>query len=190
MNRAEFMSDLKFKLRRIPYEEVQNAIGFYEEYFDEAGVENEAQTIEALGSPADVASKIIGEYAVTSADAIEDNVKKKKNILLITVLAIFASPIAFPIAIVILALIFSVGVIIFSFFIAGAAMLFAGVVTFFMGFWTFTDGFATGLYYLGASLLVFAMGAAITLGTVQLGKTTFLALQKWMGNMLIRRSKA
>ena len=41
-----------------------------------------------------------------------------------------------------------------------------------------------------ASLLVFAMGAAITLGTVQLGKTTFLALQKWMGNMLIRRSKA
>jgi len=188
MNRAEFMSDLKFKLRRLPYEEVQNAISYYEEYFDEAGAENEDKTIVALGSPADVASKIIGEYAVTAAEPVPVE-KKKNNVLLITILAIFASPIAFPIAISILAILFSVGIVFFSFFVTGAALILTGIATIFMGFWAFSYGFATGLFYLGSSVLIIAIGAAFTLGTVQLGKITFLALQKWMGKLLIRRSK-
>jgi len=189
MNRIEFMNELKHKLRRLPFEEAQNAINYYEEYFDEAGPENEAQTIAQLGSPSDVASKIIGEYAITAAEPAPTE-KKKSNVLLITLLAVFASPIAFPIAISILAILFSVGVVFFSLFITGVALLPAGIVTVFLGFWSFSHGFSTGLFYLGSGVLIFAIGAAIALGTVQLGKITFLALQKWMGKLLIRRSKA
>jgi len=189
MNRIEFMNGLRHKLRRLPCEEAQNAISYYEEYFDEAGAENEAQTIAALGSPNDVASKIIGEYAITSAESVPVE-KKKSNVLLITILAIFASPIALPIAICILVILFSVGVVIFSFFITGVTMVLAGLVTVFLGFWSFSAGFGTGLFYLGSSALTIAIGAAITIGTVQLGKITLLGLQKWMGKLLIRRVKA
>jgi len=189
MNRAEFMSELKYKLRRLPFEEVQNAVNYYEEYFDDAGAENEEQTIAALDSPSAVASKIIGEYAITSAELNEPVKTKKSNILLITILAIFASPIALPLAISILMIPLSIGIVFFSFFITGAAMLVAGIFTVFIGFWSFTYSFSTGLYYLGSGILVFAIGAAITLGITQLSKTTFLALQKWMGKLLVRRSK-
>jgi len=189
MNRIEFMNELKHKLRRLPYEETQNAVSYYEEYFDEAGAENEEQTIAALDSPAAVAAKIIGEYAITSAELAENAPRKKSNILLITLLAIFASPIAFPIAIAILAIMFSVVVVIFSFFIAGAATAFAGIVFVFAGFWSFTAGFGTGLFHLGLSALTIAIGASIVLGTMQLGRIIFIALQKWMGKLLVRRSK-
>jgi len=188
MNRIEFMNSLQYKLRRLPYEEVQNAISYYEEYFDEAGTENEAQTIVSLGSPSDVASKIIGEYAITVAE-FKPVEKKKTNVILVTVLAIFASPIALPIAISILLILFSVGLVIFSLFITGVASIIAGIATLFMGFWAFSDGFGTGLFYIGSSVLIIAIGASITLGTLKLGKITLLGLQRWMGKLLIRRSK-
>ena len=188
MNRVEFMNELKHKLRRLPDDEIQNAISYYEEYFDEAGVQNETHTIAALDSPSVVASKIIGEYAITNAEHTESAPRKKSNMLLITILAIFASPIALPIAISILAIILSVFSVFFSLFIAGLAMVLGGIVALFVGLWSFSGGFSTGLFNLGSALLTLALGAAILLSTVQLGKFTFLALQKWMGKLLIRRS--
>ena len=190
MNRTQFINELKHKLRRLPHEEMLNAVSYYEEYFDEAGVENEMQTVVSLGSPAAVASKIIGEYAITSAELEESAPRKKSNILLITILAIFASPIALPIAISILMILFSVIMVFFSLFITGGALLIAGVATVFAGIWSFSAGFSTGLFYLGSALVMLGLGAAISLGTAQLGRLTLRALQKWMGKLLIRRGKS
>jgi len=198
MTRAEFMSELKHKLRMLPYEELHNAVCYYEEYFDEAGPQQEAAIIEQLGSPSSVASKIIGEYAVAAVETPEttsteeaDNtaIKNKRNILIITLLAVFASPIALPIAIAILVVPFTVVVVFFSIAVAGAATALGGVAMVGLSFWAFTQGFGTGLYVLGSGLLVFAIGASMALGTFQLGRLIMRALVKWMGRLLIRRGK-
>ena len=58
MSRVEFMNQLKNLLWDIPEGEREEALNYYEDYFDDAGAENEAQVIEALGSPEKVAAVI------------------------------------------------------------------------------------------------------------------------------------
>lgn len=55
MNRIEFMEKLRLLLSDMEESEREEALAYYEEYFDDAGVENEQQVIEALGSPEKVA---------------------------------------------------------------------------------------------------------------------------------------
>jgi len=63
MNKTEFLDQLKRKLKNLPADEAAAALSYYEEYLSDAGPENEAATIAALGTPAEVATTIIGEYA-------------------------------------------------------------------------------------------------------------------------------
>lgn len=58
MNRVEFMSQLERLLWDIPESDRQDALCYYNDYFDEAGVENEEQVIQKLGSPGKVAATI------------------------------------------------------------------------------------------------------------------------------------
>lgn len=58
MNRKRFMAELERLLWDIPYSERKEAIKYYNDYFDDAGEENEAQVIEELGSPEQVARTI------------------------------------------------------------------------------------------------------------------------------------
>ena len=58
MNRAQFMEQLKKLLSDISEEERQEALDYYESYFDDAGEEQEAEVIRELGSPGKVAAII------------------------------------------------------------------------------------------------------------------------------------
>ena len=58
MNRIEFMKELEELLYDISPEERQEAIDYYNGYFDEAGEERESQVIHELGSPGKVAAII------------------------------------------------------------------------------------------------------------------------------------
>lgn len=58
MNRAEFLAALEAQLQDITAEEREEALKFYNEYLDEAGVENEAAVLAELGSPQKVANII------------------------------------------------------------------------------------------------------------------------------------
>lgn len=69
MNRKRFMYELERLLSDIPAGERKEAIQYYNDYFDDAGAENEARVIEELGSPSQVAQTIregmsenVGEY--------------------------------------------------------------------------------------------------------------------------------
>lgn len=61
MNRSEFMRGLAALLQEIPQEERESAMRYYNDYFDDAGAENEAQVIAELESPAKVAGKLKAE---------------------------------------------------------------------------------------------------------------------------------
>lgn len=58
MGKQEFMNELKYLLQDISDDERAEALSFYEDYFDEAGVENQDQVIAELGEPSRVAAII------------------------------------------------------------------------------------------------------------------------------------
>ncbi|HKM33938.1 MAG TPA: DUF1700 domain-containing protein [Lachnospiraceae bacterium] len=58
MNKAEFMAELERLLQGIPDNERTEALNYYEEYFNDAGVENEQLVIAELESPKTVADNI------------------------------------------------------------------------------------------------------------------------------------
>lgn len=51
MNRVEFMESLSRLLQDIPEEDRIDALKYYNDYFDDAGSENEQNVIEELESP-------------------------------------------------------------------------------------------------------------------------------------------
>ena len=58
MNRNDFMKQLESLLQNISPTEREEALQYYNDYFDDAGAENEKEVIEALGNPARVAENI------------------------------------------------------------------------------------------------------------------------------------
>lgn len=58
MNRIDFMKQLESLLQNISPAEREEALQYYNEYFNDAGAENEQAVIEALGNPAKVAENI------------------------------------------------------------------------------------------------------------------------------------
>lgn len=58
MNRQEFMNQLEMLLSDISQAERDEALQYYNDYLDDAGIENEESAIRALGSPIQVAANI------------------------------------------------------------------------------------------------------------------------------------
>lgn len=58
MNRAEFMRRLAELLSDVPPAEREEAIQYYNDYFDDAGAENESGVIASLGTPEELARSI------------------------------------------------------------------------------------------------------------------------------------
>ena len=59
MNKEIFLRDLRRFLADIPEDEREQALNYYEDYFEDAGPENEQKVIEELGSPIDIARQIM-----------------------------------------------------------------------------------------------------------------------------------
>ena len=59
MNKETYLQELRKGLKILPQYDRDEAVEFYEEYFDEAGIENEAKVIEELGEPKILAKKIL-----------------------------------------------------------------------------------------------------------------------------------
>ena len=61
MNKYEFLAQLRNALSSVPQEERDAAMSYYEEFFSDAGEENEQAVIASLGSPQELAQSIINE---------------------------------------------------------------------------------------------------------------------------------
>lgn len=71
MSRQEFMTQLESLLMGISEEERNEALNYYENYFEDAGQENEAQVIEELGSPEKIAVQIKADLKGDNTDCGE-----------------------------------------------------------------------------------------------------------------------
>ena len=190
MNRREFIEELKRRLRKLPYDEIKEAIDYYEGYFDDAGEENEQAVLAELGSPAAVASQIIADFAVKEAE-IDKPVKKNWRSTWLVILALFASPIAVPIALavgaVVLALIISLLAVLISFFAAGVSIVAGGLASAAAGVFVIFQSVPTTMLYFGVGLILLGIGAAIVTATITLSKKCFNGLTKMIGGFILRR---
>ncbi|MCI6189038.1 MAG: DUF1700 domain-containing protein [Clostridium sp.] len=143
MNKVEFIEELKKRLEGLPSEEIENAINYYSEYFEDAGIDDETDVTISLGTAKEVAEQIILEYSLRNSEEIvkvnlskdnenkynedehntkyfsneEYNKKEKKSklpIILIAILAVLASPLLLGLGIGAVATIFGLAVGLFA----------------------------------------------------------------------------
>ena len=163
MTRTEYLAQLDNYLKKLPAKDYQEAMDYFTEYFDEVGPEGEAAAIAELGSPKEAAHEIIInllDKKIEEDSQEARSVKNSKQIVQIAILSILAAPLAIPLLILALTLIF-------TFF------LLVSVLAFVMAVFTFA------MLLLGASLiwdsLTLGMATSIPAFALSLGMS-FLAL--------------
>ena len=81
MSRWEFMSQLEKLLLYVPIQEREEALQYYNDYFEDAGPENEQEVIQALGSPEKVAENIKRDFNQNYFGVAPDKVEAGKEIV-------------------------------------------------------------------------------------------------------------
>jgi len=79
--------------------------------------------------------------------------------------------------------------VLLSFFVTGIALVIAGVASIVAGFLVIFQSVPTTLFYVGAGLMCFGIGAAIVIATVKLSKICFRWLTKKIGGFVLRRKQ-
>ncbi len=182
MNKTQYLDELRKYLKRVPKQDLEDALEYYTEYFDEAGEENEQKIIEELGAPKDLAKKIIiecvdknfsednveaeGDSSLVVAENSEDNGKKEKKslspwLILAAIFALPLSPVIFALIIVALAIIFAVVVSLIACFVSFGVMALAGVFTTLVGIMALFVSPSGGLLMIGVSLAIAAIGSIL-----------------------------
>ena len=96
MTKKEYMRQLAGKLRRLPKEDYDKALAYFDEYFEEAGPENEQQAITDLGSPEEAAKELIMQLAGQNSKEPPKTMKKGISAVWVGILGVCAAPIALP----------------------------------------------------------------------------------------------
>ena len=188
MNRADYIEILQDRLKDLPENEIEEAIRYVEEYFDEAGEENFYRSMDELGSPyrfanqvrADVVSK--ANYSKNDKQESYKKGRQSSNIWII-ILGILSLPISFPLFISMIVLMISLGVVILSLLIAGAAVMFSGIAVLFYGLFRLPITLYGGLTILAVSFILIGFSLIMISLLTRLSKKVLPALSKWLGNL-------
>lgn len=214
MNRNEYMAALRRALSVLPEEERASALRYYEEYFDDAGPENEQRVIADLGAPETVAEQILADYreltAVPHQDAGSTAAKpnhRRRGVppWLLVVLVLLAIPVGVPLigglaigaaGTVAGLLIAAVAVVLAFVVVLPLTLLVAGVALcgFSFALW---GAPASAVTTLGCGLALFALGVLVTLLIIKLCTLFvpplvrgFVAIIRWFVDKLRGRTRS
>ena len=209
MNRNEYMAALRRALAGLPEEERASALRYYEEYFDDAGPENERKAIDGLGAPEQVAAQILADYRELTAvppqgrDADSAAAKPRRrwrgiSPWLLIVLVLLAIPVGVPLllgaAATVLGLLVAAAAVVFAFaIVVPFALLLAGAMLcgFSFALW---GAPASAVTTLGCGLALLALGVLVSLLIIKLCMLVvppvcrgLVALIRWPFDRLHRR---
>lgn len=193
MNKAEYMDALRVHLRRLPKEDQVKALEYFEEYFSDAGPENEAKAIDDLGAPESAAEQIITNLAISNTKEPVKDVKKGMNAVWVGILSVFAAPIALPLggmfAVLALMILLVIALFVFCIFLLGALLIInaplsiaAGIPLITTHFWVFVSAVGLGLMSAGLGILVL-------IGITRLSKIIMNGLVKFFGRIARKGGK-
>lgn len=190
MTKKEYMKKLAYQLRRLPKEDYDKAMDYFEEYFEDAGTEHEQKAIQDLGTPEEAASALILELAQENAAKPPKNMKRRFSALWIAVLALFAAPIALPLALAILAVIGAVilGIlaVVGGILISALAAVAGSILGIIGGIAIIPQTFGGGLITIGLSLMMIGCGILVTYFTILLARWLIVKLAGLLGRLVKR----
>lgn len=188
MNRSEYMARLSKRLRKLPPEEYAKAMAYFEEYFDEAGPENEQQAINDLGTPEEAAAGILKEMAMSGLNKSHKSVKGGLKSIWIAFLALCAAPVAVPLTfagiVVIGALMIAALAVIFSVIVCIVAVVVTAVIGVVCSIMLLFKSLADGLMNLGMFLFFIGIGIFIVWGVLALGRMVVRCVGNVLGKMI------
>lgn len=168
MDRERYLTELEEYLQALTPEERADAIMFYSEFIEDAGLETRAQIEDRLGTPRALSKKVLADYSIRS---VEKEVKHRNTatprsnvkMIWLVILALLASPVLIGVGGILIGLLVAI-VAVFLAVVFGAVILFCGGVvlmgvTLYIGFALLISNWAVGLFYLGIG--VTALGALL-----------------------------
>jgi uncharacterized membrane protein len=195
MTKSDFLTELRQRLHPLPltHDDISDALQYYEEYFTEAGPEREQEVLSELGSPAYVAAQIALKLTGTLTPAPERGKKKPKNMTKAILLGVAAAPVALPLLIGAMAVLFALVATGFAlaltFGITGAVLAAASVPAFVFAFTQLPGDVITGLYWVGGSLFMFGLGGFMLVFCRFIGRVFYKAITAIGAKMLRRDGK-
>lgn len=176
MDSKEYLWSLRTQLTgKVKRDELERVMTYYYEYFKEGGPEKEAQIMEELGSPEELAAQILGQ-----APAQEPQPQPEENygyaydggmpprrggmpLALKIILGFLLFPVVLGLIIAMFSLVAALG---------GSAIicLAAGVFSAWAGLSMILQSFATTIFFVGSGLLAVGVGLLLLLATIVLGK--------------------
>ena len=201
MNRVEFMKQLERLLWDIPESDRLDAIAYYNDYFDEAGPENEVNVLRELGSPERVASIIKADLNTSGNEKAEYTeqgysdgrsgvnpntpaVKKKRwnlPIPLVIIILVFASPLLLGIGGGLIGGVVGLFGGIIGLIFGGFGMLLGGIVSLVAGIVKLIVAPVEGLVLMGTGSLITAIGILFVLLFVL---CAFKWFPKWFSKLI------
>lgn len=186
MNREQYITELRQCLNDVNESDLEDAIRYCEEYFDEAGSENEQQAMDDLGKPSKFAAQIKADVAIRNTEQkTEEKRKSSFHNIWVIFLGIFAMPIAVPLMFAAVILMFAFFLVIFCLLIATILVGVAGViaaVALFMSF-VLTPFGATSLIRIGGAFFFLGIGCMICVGMYSALKMTVAWFNQVVSNL-------
>lgn len=180
----DYIAEFRALLGQLSEDERAEAVDFYQEYLQDGGFETYDDCVRELGTPHQLARKVLADYSIRTMEAPSGNQtrgSKPKNdvkTIWLIILAIVSTPVTIPLALglagLFVAAIAVVGSLIVAVIAVFVAIITLGVVGLVVGLGTIFTSFWSGIFYLGIALIV--AGLLVML---------FPAF-KWLINELIR----
>lgn len=195
MNKHEYLTALNKELKKLPEDERKNAIQYYMEYFDDAGVENEQKVIMELGHPKDVANTLLSDYAIKRMNmSMPPAGKKGSSVLKWVIIALVSSPIALPLAfsliMVVLLVAFAVLMLVAMCVVSSVIGAATGIVACASAIYLIIiNDPATFFVFAGGGLLCIAASILLGMAGIGIGKLTIKLIKKFVTAIVERRKR-
>ncbi len=168
MNKEIYLEELEKNLQSLGRKERLSAMEYWTEYIEDAGAENEQETLARLGSPRALAAKILSE----SGGPREETPGKR---IALWTLVILGSPLwlsllaaglllAVAVAMTVICALFSLLLLLGCGVLLLAVMMLGGVFCVLCGAAVMLEHAPTAVFFLGAGLMMAAAGTAGMLG--------------------------
>lgn len=181
MSKEQFLKELRVNLRTMSVAEINDIVKYYEDYFYDAGPENEQKVIEELKSPEALARQLLAESAIKDMENKKaKGGKAKVSSLWFVLAAICTSPVWFPIGIALAAVLFALIIVVFALLfvlaVVAVCMALAGIITVVAGFVVLAGSASNGVLALGVGMITMAVGLLAFALVMMLFKLTYSAI--------------
>ena len=180
MKKDEYLRELRGRLHGFDEHEIADALAYCEEYFDEAGEGHEEEVIADLGNPAKFAAQLRAERTIRKESNETRPPRDGFKNTIIVILGIFALPIALPLLLALVCVVFALVVTIIALGFAGVisfgAIWIAGIPLIINGFMNLNSA-GNGWIALGGGFLAMGIGTLLCIAFFSLIRYVLPAFQ-------------